>query len=275
MSEQDDVIKLSAGDLLGDDFTLGLEPHAAKEPFSSALDKPIEAVSNEEDIKFNDLANKPSVVPMVRMQKKGMRGVVLDLGMSNTQSVGSTSEPTGQVRSALNPEKLSRPAAEAESSFKLIQRGKSSKTSEPQDYFKAYDHFREMILEALKDSVGPRKTFGMLVKTFEAAREKFPDVFRNANWDANGNLLEDGSLNASRMLENRNALDSKQPDVLMDTALNSLVKLRLQAIEKGLGADTSHIIKASLKKWADEGCLNEGFGADDPKFLKRLSDYFL
>jgi len=275
MSDQDDVIKLSVGDLLGDDFTLGPEPHFAKESLPSALDKPLEATSNEDDIKFNDLSNKPSVAPMVRMQKKGMRGVVLDLGMSNTQPAGSTSEPAGQLRSALNPEKSSRSAIEGESSFKLIQRGKSSKASEPQDYFKAYDHFREMILEALKDSVGPRKTFGMLVKTFEAAREKFPDVFRNANWDANGNLLEDGSLNASRMLENKNALDSKQPDVLLDTALNSLLNLRLQAIEKGLGADTSHIIKANLKKWADEGSLKEGFGSDDPKFLKRLSDYFL
>jgi hypothetical protein len=274
MSDPDDVIKLNAGDLLGDDFTHGAESHSVNESLPSAGNTPSEEISHEGDIKFNDLSNKPSIAPMVRMQKKGMRGVVLDLGMGKPQQ-DSISEPTGQTRSALNPEKASRPSAEGESSFKLIQRGKSSKVSQPQDYFKAYDHFREIILEELKDSVGPRKTCSMLVKTFEAAREKFPDVFRNANWDANGNLLEDGSLNANKMQENKNALDSKQPDALLDTALNALLNLRLQAIEKGLGADTSHIIRDHLKKWADEGSRKEGFGADDPNFLKRLGDYFL
>jgi hypothetical protein len=273
MSDPDDVIKLNMGDLFGDD--LGSELHPAKESLQSATHTQSEEISHEGDIKFNDLTNKPSVAPMVRMQKKGMRGVVLDLGMGQPQPTSSVSEPSGQVRSGLNPEKPSRQSIEGESSFKLIQRGKSSKASEPQDYFKAYDRFREMILEELKDSVGPRKTCGMLVKTFEAAREKFPDVFRNANWDSNGNLLADGSLNANRMLENKNALDSNQPEVLLDTALNSLLNLRLQAIEKGLGADTSHIIKGRLRKWVDEGSQKEGFGIDDPKILKRLSDYFL
>jgi hypothetical protein len=275
MSDPDDVIKLNAGDLLGDDFNPAAESASTKEFPSLEVNIESEEIPRENDIKFNDLTNKPSVAPMVRMQKKGMRGVVLDLGMGNSQQAHSGSEPTGQIRSSLNPEKTSRPSIESESSFKLIQRGKSSKTSEPPDYFKAYDRFRAMILEGLKDSVGPRKTCAMLVKTFEAAREKFPDVFRNANWDANGNLLDDGSLNANKMLENRNALDSKQPDVLLDTALNSLLNLRLQAIEKGLGADTAHIIKDRLKKWADEGSRKEGYGVDDPKFLKRLSDYFL
>jgi hypothetical protein len=273
MSDPNDVIKLDMGDLLGDDS--GSELHHDKDSLPSATHIQAEEISHEGDIKFNDLANKPSVAPMVRMQKKGMRGVVLDLGMGQTQPTSSVSEPSGQVRSVLNPEKPSRQSVEGESSFKLIQRGKSSKASEPQDYYKAYDHFREMILEELKNSVGPRKTCGMLVKTFEAAREKFPDVFRNANWDANGNLLDDGSLNANRMMENKNALDSNQPDVLLDTALNSLLNLRLQAIEKGLGADTSHIIKEHLRKWVDEGSRKEGFGIDDPKILKRLSDYFL
>jgi len=275
MSEPDDVIKLNVGDLLGHDFTHEAESHPVNESLSASVNRQSEEISNEGDIKFNDLSNKPVVAPMVRMQKKGMRGVVLDLGMGTAQPTGLVSETAGQVRSALNPEKASKPPIETESSFKLIQRGKSSKASVPQDYFKAYDRFRQIILEELKDSVGPRKTCGMLVKTFEAAREKFPDVFRNANWDANGNLLEDGSLNANKMLENKDVLDSKQPEALLDTALNSLLNLRLQAIEKGLGADTSHIIRDHLKKWADEGSRKEGFGADDPIFLKRLSDYFL
>ncbi|HXL73578.1 MAG TPA: hypothetical protein VN963_08145 [bacterium] len=128
-------------------------------------------------------------------------------------------------------------------------------------------------MEELKDSVGLKKTCGMLVKTFEDARQKFPDVFRNANWNTGGNLLEDGSLNVSRMLENRSALDTKQADMILDTALNSLLNLRLQAIEKGLGADAAHIIKERLKKWADEGSQKEGFGIHDPKILKRLGDY--
>src|ERR1700679_53887 len=124
MSDPDDVIKLNMGDLFGDD--LGSELHPAKESFQSATHTQSEEISHEGDIKFNDLTNKPSVAPMVRMQKKGMRGVVLDLGMGQTQPTSSVSEPSGQVRSGLNPEKPSRQLIEGESSFKLIQRGKSS-----------------------------------------------------------------------------------------------------------------------------------------------------
>src|SRR6202044_104857 len=111
----------------------------------------------------------------------------------------------------------------------IIKPGTTGRSSEPQDLFIAFDQFRQIFMEELKDLAGPRKTGVMLVKTFEAAREKHQEVFRNANWDAGGNLLEDGSLNVQKMLDNKNALDQKQADIILDTALSFLLSLRLQA----------------------------------------------
>ncbi|HJT24609.1 MAG TPA: hypothetical protein VJ873_08525, partial [bacterium] len=141
------------------------------------------------------------------------------------------------------------------------------------EFLMLYDEFRNIIVFELKDLVGEKKTFTMLGRTVELAREKFPEIFRNANWDSTGNLLEDGSMDSQRLIENKNSLELQKADAVLDSALATLLKLRLQAVEKGLGTGLKNKVRAHLYQWISEKtqkAVREGKNALN---LKRLSGY--
>ncbi len=141
------------------------------------------------------------------------------------------------------------------------------------EFLMLYDEFRNIIVYELKDLVGEKKTFTMLGRTVELAREKFPEIFRNANWDSSGNLLEDGSVDSQRLIENKNALDPQKAGGVMDTALSSLLKLRLQAVEKGLGTGLKNKVRAHLYQWISEKTQKAVRDGKNAENLKRLSGY--
>ena len=140
-------------------------------------------------------------------------------------------------------------------------------------FFLLYNEYREIIGHELKDLVGERKTNNMLVKTFEMSREKYPEVFRNANWDASGNLLEDGSLDATRMAENTLALDVSRRDITVNMGLTLLMNLRLQAIEKGLGAGLKNKLRARLIQWVTEKGESASPDGKEAILFRRLKNF--
>jgi hypothetical protein len=267
MRKPDEELKLNIDEIFGADWAAGPESQTADVSIAPAELQVPEENHTPADIKFNDLSNKPTVEPMVLVVKSNNNAFALPVDSVKT-------EPAAVESSAL-VEKTEGEPAEAEAPSIIVKAGTTGTGSEPQDFFIAYDHFREIFLEELKDSVGPKKTCVMLVKTFEAAREKHPEVFRNANWDAEGNLLEDGSLNPQRMLDNKSLLDQKQAEIILDTALALLLNFRLQAVEKGLGSEFSTRIRIHLKKWAYEESQKDGYGKNNPKILRRLNNYLL
>lgn len=277
MRKPDDELKLGIDEIFGDDWTKASKPTSetpmSDPPASSAAS---EEVPSGQEIKFNDFSNTPVVEPIVITVKSKMSNTFSaedgeapfepEIKLNQSETINNQVEendPTVVVRPGMNTPSI------------IVKPGTTGRASEPQDLFVAFDQFRQIFLDELKDSVGARKTCVMLVKTFETAREKHSEIFKNANWDASGNLLEDGSLNVQRMLDNKNLLDPKQADIILDTALVFLLNLRLQAIEKGLGEEASNKIRVHLKKWADEASQNDGYGKDDPKILRRLSNYLL
>lgn len=143
------------------------------------------------------------------------------------------------------------------------------------EFLMLYDEYRNIIIHELKDLVGEKKTFTMLERTVEMARGKYPEIFRNANWDSAGNLLEDGSVDSQRLIENKNALDPQKADVVVDTALSTLLNLRLQAVEKGLGTGLRNKIRAHMYQWISEKIQKAGRDKKDDASLKRLSSYLL
>jgi hypothetical protein len=169
-----------------------------------------------------------------------------------------------------------------------VESGSSASTEEPvpgpnpeelkklqmeYEFLMLYDEFRNIIFFELKDLVGVKKTYTMLGRTVELAREKYPEIFRNANWDSAGNLLEDGSVDSQRLIENKNALNSQKAEEILDSALSGLLKLRLQAVEKGLGVGLKNKVRAHLYQWISEKTqkvIHEGNNATN---LKRLSGY--
>ncbi len=141
------------------------------------------------------------------------------------------------------------------------------------EFLMLYDEFRNIIAHELKDLVGEKKTFTMLGRTVELARGKFPEIFRNANWDAAGNLLEDGSVESQRIIDNKNALDAQRAELVLDTALSALLNLRLQAVEKGLGAGLRNKVRANLYQWITEKLQKTERDGKDPAILRRLNGY--
>jgi hypothetical protein len=136
-----------------------------------------------------------------------------------------------------------------------------------------YDEFRNVMIFELKDLVGERKTFAMLERSVELTREKHPEIFRNANWDAAGNLLESGCIDSQRIIENKNTLDQNKADMIMDLALSGLLKLRFQAVEKGLGTGLRNKIRARLYHWIGEKIQKAVMDNKDITNLQRLQSY--
>ncbi len=141
------------------------------------------------------------------------------------------------------------------------------------EFLMLYDEFRNIIAYELKDLVGEKKTLTMLGRTVELAREKYPEIFRNANWDASGNLLEDGSMDSQRLMDNRKSLDPQKADEVLDAALATLLKLRLQAVEKGLGTGLKNKVRAHLYQWISEKTQKAVREGKNAVHLKRLSSY--
>jgi hypothetical protein len=135
-------------------------------------------------------------------------------------------------------------AVSAEENLKQIQK--------EYEFLLLYDEFRNIIIHELKDLVGEKKTYKMLERTVELTREKYPEIFRNANWDAAGNLLQDGSLDSQRLVENKNSLNPSKANAVFDAGLGTLLSLRLQAVEKGLGTGMKNKIRARLYQWINE-----------------------
>lgn len=141
------------------------------------------------------------------------------------------------------------------------------------EFMLLYDEFRNIILFEIKDLVGERKANTMLSRTVEMAREKFPEIFRNANWDAAGNLLADGSMDHQRLIDNKNALGPGKANEVLDTALGTLLRLRMQAVEKGLGAGLKNKIRARMYQWISEKGKRASQDGKPPALFQRLSAY--
>jgi hypothetical protein len=153
----------------------------------------------------------------------------------------------------------------SEEALKLVQK--------EYEFLLLYDEFRNIIIHELRDLVGEKKTFKMLERTVELTREKYPEIFRNANWDAAGNLLQDGSLDSQRLIENKNALDPSKANAVFDAGLGTLLSLRLQAVEKGLGTGMKNKVRARLYQWINEKAERASQANKEADDLNRLKSF--
>ncbi len=283
MKKPDDDLKLDINEIFGGDWTKmpEAEPTMPEAP-PSILPESIEDVPGT-DIKFNDETSSSISEPVV---------------ITVISKVHRTNDKEAETETLAKDEPPKKASVQVSGSSLLLQPGVSgSGTNEPvnvsgsslvmkpgvsarkeptfEDFINAYDRFRSIFFEELKNTIDVRKISNMFVKTFEAARERHLDVLRNTNWDSSGNLLEDGSLNVQRMLDNKNALDPKQAEVMVDNALLFLFNLRIQAVEKGLGPEYGGRVKSQIRKWIEMESKKEGSGKSDPRVLQHLSNFLL
>jgi len=116
------------------------------------------------------------------------------------------------------------------------------------DIAQAYDEVRKIIYAELMASCGEKACNAMLLKTLEkAAFGNF--VFKNTNWDSEGNLKEDGAIDMERLVRNIRGLG---PNVRLKTemeeGLTGLLFNRLKAIKLGLGNEKYETVKTKILK---------------------------
>ncbi len=140
------------------------------------------------------------------------------------------------------------------------------------EFLNLYDEFRNILFLELNPLVGERKSKTMLSRSVELAMPKFPDVLRKANWDMEGNLIDDGRLDDQRLLENRNTLDPAFADSTLNAALGTLLSLRLQAVEKGLGTGMKSKVRSRMVQWISEKIEKTLKQSGDIQNLYRLRD---
>jgi len=133
-------------------------------------------------------------------------------------------------------------------------------------FLSAFDEFRLILFYKVSPIVGEKATRTMLVRSFEKARERFPDAFKNANWDDKGNLLEDGNLNEAKILENLSDVSPPKALAQLKEALRALLHLRLSAVQKGLGPQVALGLVKSMS-----ARLQEIKGGHEPEILKALA----
>lgn len=142
--------------------------------------------------------------------------------------------------------------------------------NEMQAYIENYESLRGVFLRELSEIVGEKKVYAMFERTYEAAREKYPQVLRNANWDDDGNLLEGGALNGMRIYQNKKKIDAEHPDQVIDVALEALLQLRLGAVEKALGTGMRSLMKTRLVEEIRRREKSTGASGTSPVFYRRL-----
>jgi len=287
MKKPEDDLKLDINEIFGGDWTEGVkapsEPPLPSPPPSVLPESLDESAS---DIKFNDEAGapvpEPVVITVISKTHRSMASsstdseIPVDLD-SGGQTTEVPSKPAGLVIRQPGTSGKGIGALTAGEGSSIVMKPGVSARKEPsaEDLVGAYDRFRLILLEELKSTIDVKKISMMLVKTFEAARESHPEIFRNANWDASGNLIEDGSLNVRKVIENRDVLDPKQADVILDNALLFLFNLRMQAVEKALGPEYGGRIKNQVRQWIAAEVPKNGFGKNDPRVLQHLGNFLL
>ncbi|HTB23599.1 MAG TPA: hypothetical protein VK914_12960 [bacterium] len=120
--------------------------------------------------------------------------------------------------------------------------------SENEAFCTMLDETRMVMLAFLVPLIGIKATTNMLNKSVEKARTKAPVVLKDANWQMDGTLREDGSVDPDRLL--RNAANLSPPTRVDEylAGLRELVDLRLKAVEAGLGAGPGETLRAKLRE---------------------------
>ena len=301
MRKRDDELKIDISDIFGGDV------QGPSESVQETAETPNESVAPEQDTQFQEWMNTRDEALQTQSHEleRKLHDTISDHfpQASDEQAVNQVAEVPGAhmvVPDAVPDPKISSespidfsapiappfmggpnpstsdhsadPAADAER-IKAAQEANLKKLQSDLEFLMLYDEFRNIILFELKDLVGAKKSLTMLSRTVELAREQYPEIFRNTNWGPDGNLLEDGSVDAQRMIDNKNAMGFPKGEETLDSALSTLLRLRMQAIEKGLGTGLKNKIRARMYQWISEKGKKSSADGKAAKEIQRLSGY--
>ncbi|MCE5299431.1 MAG: hypothetical protein LLG37_00955 [Spirochaetia bacterium] len=101
--------------------------------------------------------------------------------------------------------------------------------------------------ELASRGVAQRILDNMMLKTLEKSALS-SRILRNTNWDSEGNLRADGSMDVERFFKNLTGGDIMgDMDTAIADGLSCLMLARLKAVKAGLGSDKYGSVKSALK----------------------------
>ncbi len=131
-----------------------------------------------------------------------------------------------------------------------------------------YEQLRDVLYFKLAPIVGDKATKTMLVRSVEKVNAKFPDIFKNANFNDKGGLVDGGELNAKKIIDNKSKLDVAKGYDRMLLSFKTLLEFRLLAVQKGLGQGVVKAILVSMNERLAE--LGERHGKENIAILKKM-----
>lgn len=136
------------------------------------------------------------------------------------------------------------------------------------DFLEAYDKLREILYFKISPVVGDKATKTMLTRSFDKARAQYPDILLKVNLDEAGKPLEDGKLSQQVLGKNLNSVPSDMKWSQLIDVLRHLLRVRLNAVQKGLGQQVTLGIVRSMKTQIED--MNDMYPADVLKSLAAL-----
>jgi hypothetical protein len=101
----------------------------------------------------------------------------------------------------------------------------------------------------LMAGIDKKNVDNMMLRTLEKTAAGFI-ILKNTNWDADGKLRADGSIDAERLIKNMSAYKDriKEVDREIEESLKALFFMRIRAVKLGLGNGKYEAMKAGLMK---------------------------
>lgn len=128
------------------------------------------------------------------------------------------------------------------------------------DTLRMFEELRRAMQSELASLIDKKAVDNMLLRTLEKSAVAYP-ILKNANWDHDGNLRLDGSIDIERLIKNTETCRETigEADRALEEALCGLVYFRLKSVKLGLGMEKYAALCGSLK--AKEKVIEAGYSA--------------
>ena len=93
---------------------------------------------------------------------------------------------------------------------------------------------RVRVEQVLTPFIGEKVVKRMLSWSLERAQKGHP-ILKNVHWSESGDLLDNGTVEVSRLAKNLDAFAGQPVLAMVKAALSELLTMRLLAVEQGLG----------------------------------------
>lgn len=141
-----------------------------------------------------------------------------------------------------------------------------AKGVEPVKVAEFFEEIRKAIVSELEPKIDRKALENMMLRTLEKTAACHA-MLKNTNWDPEGNLRLNGTIDMARFIKNVQACaDKNGPDAVMAEAFTALLYSRLNSIKQGLGPDVYSVLKEKLHKKTE--AIGAGYGAGTTHYFR-------